>query len=47
MGLGLRICREIIETQGGAIEVESAVGRGTTFRVLLPLGGCEEATFGS
>lgn len=43
MGLGLRICREIIEGQGGAIEVESAVGEGATFRVLLPLGGCEDA----
>ncbi|NIR45923.1 MAG: ATPase [Gemmatimonadetes bacterium] len=42
MGLGLRICREIIERQGGAIEVESTVGKGSSFRVTLPLGGCEE-----
>ncbi len=37
MGLGLRICKEVIEGHGGRIEVESALGEGTTFRVLLPL----------
>ncbi len=37
MGLGLRLCREIVERQGGRIEVESQVGEGSTFRVLLPL----------
>lgn len=35
-GLGLHICKQIIETHGGRIEVESALGRGTTFGVLLP-----------
>ncbi len=36
-GLGLYICREVVEKHGGTIEVDSAVGKGTTFRVKLPL----------
>jgi signal transduction histidine kinase len=35
-GLGLAICKEIVEHHGGKIEVESQVGRGTTFSVILP-----------
>lgn len=35
-GLGLPICAAIIAQLGGQIEIESAVGRGTTARVLLP-----------
>lgn len=37
MGLGLAICREIVEGHGGRLDVESIVGRGTTFVVSLPL----------
>ena len=37
MGLGLAICREIIEGHDGRIEVRSEPGRGTTFRICLPL----------
>ena len=36
-GLGLLICRRIIEQHGGAIRVESQRGRGTTFFVELPV----------
>ncbi len=35
-GLGLTSCKTIIEQHGGHIEVESAVGEGTTFIVTLP-----------
>ncbi|MEM7138102.1 MAG: response regulator [Myxococcota bacterium] len=35
-GLGLSICRNIVHSAGGAIEAESTVDAGTTFRVRLP-----------
>jgi signal transduction histidine kinase len=36
-GLGLAICKSLVESAGGTIEVESAVGRGTTVTVSLAL----------
>lgn len=36
-GLGLFLCRGLIESAGGSIGVDSAVGRGTTFTIWLPM----------
>jgi two-component system NtrC family sensor kinase len=36
-GLGLSVCHSIIAAHGGEISVESDVGRGTTFQIVLPL----------
>jgi CheY-like chemotaxis protein len=38
-GLGLSMSYGIIKRIGGEIELESKVGRGTTFTILLPVGG--------
>jgi CheY-like chemotaxis protein len=36
-GLGLAICHSIVEHNGGALQVQSTVGVGTTFLVILPI----------
>ena len=42
-GLGLAIVREIIHDYNGQIELESEIGRGTAFKILLPV--FEEGTY--
>ncbi len=37
IGLGLAVCKSIIDRHEGHIEVRSKVGKGTTFRIKLPL----------
>jgi signal transduction histidine kinase len=45
VGLGLYLARNVMERMGGRITVESQVGRGSTFKLHLPLwsdGGCNK-----
>jgi signal transduction histidine kinase len=41
-GLGLAVCKTIMEQHGGTITVDSAPGHGTTFRLEFPLSGANE-----
>jgi signal transduction histidine kinase len=36
-GLGLSVVKAVADLHGGLVEVDSVEGRGTTFRVYLPL----------
>jgi signal transduction histidine kinase len=37
LGLGLTVCKQIVESNGGNISAESKVGQGTTFTVKFPI----------
>jgi two-component system, NtrC family, sensor kinase len=37
IGLGLVVCKNLVEANGGRIEVEGALEKGTTFTVILPI----------
>lgn len=39
-GLGLSICRHMIEKHDGSLTVESELGKGSCFKVLLPVADC-------
>ena len=40
-GLGLYLCQQIVNAHGGKIDVESEMGKGTTFTVFLPISSGE------
>ena len=42
-GLGLALCRKIIDNHGGSIEVETAAGEGTEFVLVFPKASGNEA----
>jgi signal transduction histidine kinase len=41
MGLGLSICKSIVESHGGQILATSVAGSGSVFRIVLPLAGSQ------
>jgi len=43
IGLGLVVCRNLTEANGGWIEVDSRLGEGTTFTVIFPAGEVERS----
>ncbi len=44
-GLGLSVCKSLVNLMGGRIWADSVVGEGTTFHVLLPLPSLEQSHY--
>ncbi len=44
-GLGLSVCKSLVNLMGGHIWANSVVGEGTTFKVLLPLASLAQAEY--
>jgi two-component system, LuxR family, sensor histidine kinase DctS len=43
MGLGLSLCRSVIEQHGGFLAFEAALPQGTVFSFTLPVDGSQPA----
>ena len=43
-GLGLSIVQAIVQAHGGSIDLESHIGRGSTFTIVIPLAFCAPST---
>ena len=38
-GIGLALCKKIVENHNGQISVSSVLGKGTSFKIVLPVNG--------